>query len=587
MQGDAKGAENMKRRSIAGLAGIFIGAALLSGCVKTPESSLVKQKGKSAMENYKEGEPLGQDSSEDGEAESGTSDANGAAENGTSGENGAAKSGTSGENGASENDTSGENGAAESGTSGENGTSESNTMVGVSANGSAAADTGEKNLLRERLEAPEHYTSTVQDATGKLQILTDAAVEIPNAGKVSSIVVTQHPFDQEMVDRITDAFFPEAVFYDSMNINQMTKAEYQARLEELKGYEAEGNLDPYHYGTDENGEYYFDIQLAIESAQQGYDAAPEERVLEPVHPQIGEDGNFLGVAETPDGSFYDYRLKSYAGMPMEVQILKKNSLIEFGENYTWSGYRNMKPYYPELPDEESLKAEIGISPEEAKNLADEKVAALGLSDMELAAWEYALQWKEDSDSLKNGDGGYSRERQTNSGYRLCYTRRLSGLPITFTESYGGGLETMDSEMETWSYERLEFYVTKDGIDRVELVNVYDIGETKTENLELLPFSEIIQTYEKMMEVQNADVLNYENYRKYHIDRITFGYSRIYEPSADSRTGLLVPVWDFFGSFETEMESDGQTYHNVNDMAYQSYMTINAVDGSVIDREFGY
>ena len=53
----------------------------------------------------------------------------------------------------------------------------------------------------------------------------------------------------------------------------------------------------------------------------------------------------------------------------------------------------------------------------------------------------------------------------------------------------------------------------------------------------------------MMLIQIADTLNSEDGRVYHIERITFGYSRIYEPATDSKSGVLVPVWDFFGSFE--------------------------------------
>lgn len=49
----------------------------------------------------------------------------------------------------------------------------------------------------------------------------------------------------------------------------------------------------------------------------------------------------------------------------------------------------------------------------------------------------------------------------------------------------------------------------------------------------------------MMIVTNADNLTYENSRVFNIDRIVLGYARIYEPSTDAHTGLLVPVWDFF------------------------------------------
>ena len=187
----------------------------------------------------------------------------------------------------------------------------------------------------------------------------------------------------------------------------------------------------------------------------------------------------------------------------------------------------------------------------------------------------------------DGIGSYSKEKTTDYCYQFHYARKINEIPITYTMAWGGALEDMDSVMETWGYEILNIYVTRDGIHTVEFMNQYDIGEVKTENLNLMSFEEIMKIYEKMMIIQNADVLNYENKREYRIDRITFGYSRIYEPSTSSQTGLLVPVWDFFGSFSGTSEYEGVQYDHTNTAKYQSYLTINAVDGSIIDRDLGY
>lgn len=62
---------------------------------------------------------------------------------------------------------------------------------------------------------------------------------------------------------------------------------------------------------------------------------------------------------------------------------------------------------------------------------------------------------------------------------------------------------------------LDLVVNKDGVEYLEFDNRYDEGEVKTENLKLLSFDEIMKIYEKMMLVQNADILNYEQERTYH------------------------------------------------------------------------
>ena len=101
------------------------------------------------------------------------------------------------------------------------------------------------------------------------------------------------------------------------------------------------------------------------------------------------------------------------------------------------------------------------------------------------------------------------------------------------------LEDMDSTMETWAYENLYFYVNADGIDSMTYCNPYTIGETKTGEFKPASFSEIMNIYEKMMIVTNADNLTYENSRVFNIDRIVLGYARIYEPS------IVMPILVFW------------------------------------------
>ena len=286
------------------------------------------------------------------------------------------------------------------------------------------------------------------------------------------------------------------------------------------------------------------------------------------------DNEFTGIAQLHDGSEYYYRTSSWGAYPLEVRLNKiaKKGGEEVPSDATWLDYSSGVSY--DKPTEET----IGISLDDAKKLVQEKVDAMGLGDMELCGWNYAVQTSIGTDDTPSYLG---------SGYVIYYNRTINGVPLTYTMDAGGALEDMDSTMETWAYENLYFYVNADGIDSMSYSNPYTIGEIKTENLSLLPFSEIMNIYEKMMVVTNADNMEYENSRVYDIDRIVLGYARIYEPSTDAHTGLLVPVWDFFGSRKIDSEYDGQTYSDITDYPTWSFLTINAVDGSIIDRSLGY
>lgn len=47
------------------------------------------------------------------------------------------------------------------------------------------------------------------------------------------------------------------------------------------------------------------------------------------------------------------------------------------------------------------------------------------------------------------------------------------------------------------------------------------------------------------------------------------------------------MWNFFGSFVASDDLDGVASTYENDTKYQSYLTLNAVDGSVINLGLGY
>lgn len=57
-----------------------------------------------------------------------------------------------------------------------------------------------------------------------------------------------------------------------------------------------------------------------------------------------------------------------------------------------------------------------------------------------------------------------------------------------------------------------------------------------------------------------------------------GLMRIKERNSKD-TGLIIPVWDFMGTYTAE----GILF----DDDYISLLTINAIDGSIVDRGLGY
>ncbi len=68
-----------------------------------------------------------------------------------------------------------------------------------------------------------------------------------------------------------------------------------------------------------------------------------------------------------------------------------------------------------------------------------------------------------------------------------------------------------------------------------------------------------------------------------IDRIALELQRVTEHNAIDR-GMIIPVWNFYGSVEYEYNFE---WSNSRNGLPESLLTINAVDGSVIDAWQGY
>ena len=72
------------------------------------------------------------------------------------------------------------------------------------------------------------------------------------------------------------------------------------------------------------------------------------------------------------------------------------------------------------------------------------------------------------------------------------------------------------------------------------------------------------------------------YTGYDIQKVVLTLRRIQEQNA-SDVGLLVPVWDFYGSETIEYSGEPRTTLERE----LPILTINAIDGSVIDLTKGY
>jgi hypothetical protein len=159
------------------------------------------------------------------------------------------------------------------------------------------------------------------------------------------------------------------------------------------------------------------------------------------------------------------------------------------------------------------------------------------------------------------------------------------VPVTYVSE--SRYKTLNSEQlyrEPWRDEKLEISIDKTGVIGFEWINPVRVNQVINNNVEILPFEQIKNTFSKQILINNAyrEEGNTESV-EININRITLGLVKIAKKNSDEY--MYVPAWDFFGTITEEYIDDMGSY--TDDRYGISFMTINAIDGTIIDRNLGY
>lgn len=166
-------------------------------------------------------------------------------------------------------------------------------------------------------------------------------------------------------------------------------------------------------------------------------------------------------------------------------------------------------------------------------------------------------------------------------YEFIFNRPYYGIPTTYTmlectETDGNP----DGYAPSSYYESVRVAISESGLSEMEWKQPHEQMGVISENPKLLSFDEAMQTATQMLPLKWAyheHTWEETTSKNMRVESITFGYTRVLMKDAPTRY-MMVPVWDFFGYFEASGANKSEDY---------SLLTINAIDGSVIDREYGY
>ncbi|HHY83071.1 MAG TPA: hypothetical protein GX505_10410 [Clostridiales bacterium] len=168
-------------------------------------------------------------------------------------------------------------------------------------------------------------------------------------------------------------------------------------------------------------------------------------------------------------------------------------------------------------------------------------------------------------------------------YIFRYTQHINGIPVN--DDFGGESCSNDYDY-TSGLGVITIIVRDDGVCYVKYSNPYDIGRVIQENCDLLSFDQVMDIFSKvgLLSIQHLERNSDLKENIMQVYKIQLGYMAVRQPD---NTYHYIPVWDFYGHRKLS-GTGGYAHGEESGLIWgDSVLTINAIDGTVIDRNYGY
>ncbi len=436
-----------------------------------------------------------------------------------------------------------------------------------------------------------------------IKIVMDATIELENNKIFPAVKVAPHNYTQEEVDRFYAYFVGDAYFADYF-AKEDGYAIKTGMQEDIADYEAKLNYEKAKVSRDE--EMISRMEQMLKDWRKEYITAVDIAQV-PSASKTLNSNYFRGSAAAEGIAGIFEREGRLCRLVVENDEAGKQGKMEFWRNASDTAFQYADG--TESPNVLYAGEDIaGINYADALATAEDAIKGIGAYDAGMR--------------LADVQGTEYPNAETNSYYEFIYTREINGINSNYdmsylsADTYSGSEENRPENIpyiEPWPYEQVYVRVDSIGIQSVSWKGALDVVETLTDNTALLPFEDIKDCFTKMAFIKNSyveDMLNcsYTEDDKPNsktlaqVDTIEIDINKIDLSLMRVQTGqdyLLIPVWDFYG-YKQLLTEDGTDYAlaakviNEEELkqqrlreAKQSFLTINAIDGSIIDRERGY
>ena len=414
-----------------------------------------------------------------------------------------------------------------------------------------------------RLGAPRSYQAKLTSGGGHLTVTVDAQVLLPE-GELPVARVSPQLFNDEDARRFAAALLGEDIrCVDPLRARTkaMLEAEILQQKEDLNHWEEYGS-DVWS-GYDDKAEFEDHLEELVKEAAQ----APE--TLETFAPTWTWETLNVWTQEGKQQTKDRYLLLNALNEDGIVSSLSIDSCSE----YSRSGVRYDRGdcsyiHFPLLGYR--WPNELPMNREAAQATAEDTLQRMGLDHLACASARSVRCYRGDTAVEGNEYRAY---------WAFVFTPAVNGTPLTCTDQ---PVVEPNEYNRAWEYEQCRVLVDEKGIALLEYEAPCTLEATEVAAAKLLPFETIREIFEKMVLIVNNMADSYSFDDSYRITEVRLGLVTV--PAQNGDGGLLVPCWDFLGAREPDDYLARLRDKGVESDDSRSFLTINAIDGSIILRQ---
>lgn len=443
----------------------------------------------------------------------------------------------------------------------------------VSANSGANGEElkKEKQTVQDQIKALGGHIKMQMKPNPQVTINVYADIVSPEGGKLPAVRVKPSNLSKEQFDKFIKYFaVDQTVYYQSFNNKtglNFSKEEITAILTQVKKYLTNKDLPK----PDRNG-----WNEMVKELENGFDGAPTKT----------EEKKYDGtLTEEKNNSIFNSvtSLKCYMGktraawMELWQSSDGNGTQMTFDNNDYGFGYNTFQPY--EGVDAPRMKTTYA----EAKSKAEDFVRTMDGDNSSLTLYESNICYSDGSIANYNKD-------TSPQGYAFKFARNYNGVLVKSINHLSGEDKNINYSKRV-SPENMLIIIDDNGINTVYWVNYTQKLETVSDDTPLMDFNSVKDGFEQYVKEKftwtpDEDTLPKGVCVTLNVKKVELNLMAI--PEKDNLENYItVPVWDFIAdeTFDKKVHTqEGYVAEGEKDI---SIVTINAINGAIINREQGY